>query len=602
MKLIVSIKNNYLLLLILLLAAALRLYHVDFQSPWLDEVLTMNAANPDKTFSELYDHVMFWEYIPHLFFYLNHILFEIFGYTTLVGRVLSALIGVAGVYAIYLLGWEAYSKRTGLIAALLVSVNIFHIAYSQEMRPYGMLFLFSILSFYRLLVLLRTPTLKNAVYYGIFTGLIVHAHFFGLITIFAQCLILLFFVIISVRSNRIKFLKVSAVGGVVALLVCVPVIEAFIRVSGVEAFWLPKPTETVYGDMFKEFFGRAEVLLFIIYIVIVYYSITLFREKLTRIKYEEVVQNKLVLGGIVFFVWLFTSLTIPLLKSHLDIPMIVIRYFINILPVLILAISMGMSLIKNALIKGIVVFSFVSFSLIDIVVVKDYYNTITKTQFRELSAAIKERNPDNSTIVAHWQWIFDYYFDRVEVGSLEDYVVGLRKGTTDKKSFWYADGNSRTFTLSPEGQYYINQNFIAKEKLEFYDAWAIYYVPKELLGVTGKYDSAEIEFHVDTFESSSNVIKMQGWGFLKDSDTNGSHRDVVLIGLDNKVHRLPTTRTERPDVSTFYNNPKLHHTGYVVDTSIAFLPKGQYNVGIHILNKETGKEGLVITDKKVNVH
>ena len=127
------IKNNQWLLLILSFATFLRLYRVDFQSIWLDEILTMNDANPKLTLKEFYDGIMFWEFIPHLYFLLVKFLFEIFGYTTIVARVFSAFIGIVGVYSMYLLAKEIFNKNAGLIAAALLTVNIFHISFSASL-------------------------------------------------------------------------------------------------------------------------------------------------------------------------------------------------------------------------------------------------------------------------------------------------------------------------------------------------------------------------------------------------------------------------------------------------------------------------------------
>ena len=64
------IKNNQWLLLILSFAAFLRLYRVDFQSIWLDEIHTMNESNPETKLSELYDAIMTGEQMPPLYFYI----------------------------------------------------------------------------------------------------------------------------------------------------------------------------------------------------------------------------------------------------------------------------------------------------------------------------------------------------------------------------------------------------------------------------------------------------------------------------------------------------------------------------------------------------
>src|SRR5690606_28990763 len=141
----------------------------------------------------------------------------IFGYTAFAARLLSAVIGVVGIYGMFLLGREFYGRRAGLIAALLTCLNFFHLLYSQEVRPYGLFFAFAAFSFYRLSVLIRNPGYKNAVFYGIFAGLMVNAHLMGLLAVFAQFLILLFFLIKSPPSSRKRFFICSFIGGFLAM-------------------------------------------------------------------------------------------------------------------------------------------------------------------------------------------------------------------------------------------------------------------------------------------------------------------------------------------------------------------------------------------------
>ena len=354
MKIINWFKQNYLLTLILILAAFLRIYKADFQSIAIDEILSMNNSDPSLTLKQLYDSVLFWEYLPHLYFYLLRIVFEIFGFTTMVGRMFSAFIGVVGVYAIYLLGKEIFNKRAGLIAALLLSINYFHIFYSQEIRLYGMLFLFSTLSFYRLVIFIRKNTLKNAFYYGIFTGLIINAHFFGFITIFAQCLILLFFIIKSAPKERKKLFLNSLIAALAAVLIILPGYAAIIRMLEINSFWLAAPTADVYATLIKGFFGDSEMVLFGIGVIFISYFIAVFNQK-EKDAIEDIQKNNLIFSSIILFTWLVISLLLPLLKSHLDVSMIINRYFISVVAVLIIAFAIGVEIIKNNTIKTMVI-------------------------------------------------------------------------------------------------------------------------------------------------------------------------------------------------------------------------------------------------------
>jgi len=481
MKILNWITKKSWLFFILFVAIGLRFYHLDFQSFWLDEVLTMNDTDPKLTFSQFYDSVLFWEAFPHLYFFLLKYFLLFFGYTTMVARIFSAIIGVFGVYSIYLLGKELFNKRTGQIAALLLSVSIYHISYSQEARPYGMLFLFTVLSFYRLVILIKKPNYRNAIYFGIFSGLMINSHFFGFLTILSQGIILLLFFLKTPFHNKKTLFKSLFVSAIIIFLLILPTYEPLLQILKIKTFWIPIPNENSLTSMFKEFFGNSEVLIFIIFVLIIHYFIQLFIQKKKTNTLEEIISNKKVFSFIILFIWFFISLIIPLIKSYLDVSMILTRYFINILPVFFIVIAISIELIKNKIIKNTVIFTFFIFSLLDLFIIKEYYHKPSKCQMRELTNEIKEKNTDNSKIVVYYSWVFSYFFQenpeiKMENYSLEDYIVGMKNNSIDKTSFWYANVNP--YNLREEEEKYLVDNFICQEKIEYFDAWAYYYVPK----------------------------------------------------------------------------------------------------------------------------
>ena len=135
MKILETIKNNYILSFILFLSLILRFYHLDFQSIWLDEIHTMNESNPNISLSELYSAIQTGEQMPPLYFYILYFIFKIFGYTTFVARFFSAVLGVISIYALYVFSKEVFNKKVALISSFLLSINSFHLYYSQEARP-----------------------------------------------------------------------------------------------------------------------------------------------------------------------------------------------------------------------------------------------------------------------------------------------------------------------------------------------------------------------------------------------------------------------------------------------------------------------------------
>ena len=92
MNLINTLKNNKWLVIILVVSAFLRIFKLDFQSVWLDEIHSLSEANPNFSFSELYSSLLTAEPHPPLYFVLVQLFFKIFGYTSFVLRFFSFLV------------------------------------------------------------------------------------------------------------------------------------------------------------------------------------------------------------------------------------------------------------------------------------------------------------------------------------------------------------------------------------------------------------------------------------------------------------------------------------------------------------------------------
>src|SRR6476660_3863085 len=242
MRIVSNFRQNYLLVCLLALGAFLRLYHLDFQSVWLDEINTLNDANPDFTLSEVFASVAKYDLHPPLYFFVIHFLFKLFGYTAFVARLFSVGCGIAAIFAMYNLGKELINRQVGLIAAALLCVNAYQIDYSQEARPYMMFCLFAILSFSYLARFIKIPTRRHAVLYGVFTSLMLYGHLFGLFTLVGQVAVILFFVGVSKPQARKSFLVNAVIAGGVAFVLFIPSAKSFYAATLVNEFWIPKPT------------------------------------------------------------------------------------------------------------------------------------------------------------------------------------------------------------------------------------------------------------------------------------------------------------------------------------------------------------------------
>ena len=133
------------LALVLVLAAGLRFYALDGQSLWNDEGTSIALAGRSLqqiTLSAAADiH-------PPLYHYLLHGWLRLWGTSAVAARSLSALLGLALVALVYLLGRRLFGASTGLTAGLLAALSSYQVYYAQEARMYMLLATLGAVSMY----------------------------------------------------------------------------------------------------------------------------------------------------------------------------------------------------------------------------------------------------------------------------------------------------------------------------------------------------------------------------------------------------------------------------------------------------------------------
>ncbi|MDQ7035535.1 MAG: glycosyltransferase family 39 protein [Anaerolineae bacterium] len=128
---------NLPLLAILTLALMLRLLSLADHSLWYDEAFSVLFAQSDVS-TMLSGTVNAVEH-PLLYYLSLKGWMIFFGDTAFAVRLWSVTTGVATIGMMYLIGRDLFSKKTGLVAAFIVTVAPFHLQYSQETRMYSLL-------------------------------------------------------------------------------------------------------------------------------------------------------------------------------------------------------------------------------------------------------------------------------------------------------------------------------------------------------------------------------------------------------------------------------------------------------------------------------
>lgn len=173
-----------LLLSILLLSMALRLYQLDADSLWLDEVYTATTSQLDTV--SILKFVAEDDVHPPLHYVVTHSFVALLGKSDFVIRLPSALFGAASVVLAYKLGELLWTTKEGLLGALLTTLNTYLVHYSQEARQYALMVFFVLLSLILLILALRRGRIGYWLGFAICTSLALYNHYFSILALPAQ--------------------------------------------------------------------------------------------------------------------------------------------------------------------------------------------------------------------------------------------------------------------------------------------------------------------------------------------------------------------------------------------------------------------------------
>lgn len=504
-----KINLNFILIAILFLAAFLRFYQLSFQGVWLDEIHTLKEADPNLSFKELHELIMWREGIPHFYFILVRIFGIIFTHSLFSIRLLSVVTGILAVYSIYLLGKEMKSKQLGYIAAFLLALQPFHIEYSQEGRSYSLLVLFVIISFYRLVLFLKESNLKNAIFLGIFLGLITNAHPIGIVNVISVFLIIFVcFFFIKDKKEKVKYFKNTFISGITTLGVFFPVYQIVAKVSDIQSFWVQKPSFDYVIQVLTNLSGGIIVF----YLVLLSFVLVLVKTINSFVKIKEKVESKNdFINGLIIFNWIVFFFLFILMKSLGEASIFLNRYLISLVPGFVLLLALAIENIKIKYIKHSIVLLISVLFMYVLLVEKKYYSTNVKAQFNEISEQVKKENKNNEVVISNWGWLLSYFLDRnneiknVYEKNLDLYINDVKTNSVIQENFWYVDGNSRPYSVTPETQAFLDKNYVLEKSIDLQDCWAKHYIsdkPVDLSKTTLKLN----QFKNAQYDGSGNLM------------------------------------------------------------------------------------------------
>lgn len=173
-------KIFWLMLFIIVLGTILRLLFIDKSDGlWNDEYLSWQIASiplGKKFVHEIVSQC----HMPFYYLYLKFFI-HFFGNSDLILRLTSVPVGLLSIIVMYFVGKELKDEKLGILTAAFTSLSSFLIYFSQEVRFYELLFLFSSLSLLYTIKLCKNQNKQNAILYIISNLFIILTHTLGFV-------------------------------------------------------------------------------------------------------------------------------------------------------------------------------------------------------------------------------------------------------------------------------------------------------------------------------------------------------------------------------------------------------------------------------------
>ena len=394
----------------------LRFIQINFESYWLDEMVSFWIADPNISFKQTIFRNSYISQSPPLFDLILKYFFSVFNYDPYTGRYLNLILGIISIPLITLLSLNIKKDYSFLLTLFLVSTNIYLIKYSQETRPYILVFVLSTLNiilYYKLNSNIENYLKKIFLIFGFITISILNysAHPFALIILFSQIFHSLFLKIFHKKNFKLFF------GLFITIIFCYLLgnYKYLIEQLSYKEYFLTHENWKFYINYyFSRFFGSK--IMGLIYLTVLIFLIFKFKKKI--FSYE----NKYFF----LFILLIFSYIIPLLYGILKTPVLTDRYIIFVLIPIFLLIS---NLIFEIKLKKLRIF--LIFFLLIPTIVNNYieikHREIAKPEFDLFFEEIKGKNVNNFKVLGD---------DKIVI-LIENYIKNL--SNFNKKEYQFID-------------------------------------------------------------------------------------------------------------------------------------------------------------------
>ncbi len=363
---------------IILFGLLLRGYNINFNDFWSDEMVTFYLSNPNLNFLEtiklIFESNMMITYEIMLKFFHN-----IFGYNFEYSRYLTLFLSIISIFYFYKLIKNNKNYHSALLGAILLSINIYHIRYSIELRSYMLTFLLSIILLNLIFFQGKIREFKNFFsYFFIFiiSFFMLFSHAFSIIVLISInfYILLLWIIKKNVKKNNIFLFLSTSISSLLFLLIY------FNNISHTPS-WMTELKGSFFTNYyFSSFFGSR--ILGLLHLIILIYLITIqFNKVFKKFNIE-----------LFLIILLLLTYIIPITYSLIFEPILIDRYiFFVLIPILYLISSLSFDL-KNIYKK---------YTFIFLLVVPSFLNHFTENTFKQFYTNIHPSKPEVGKSLEH---------------------------------------------------------------------------------------------------------------------------------------------------------------------------------------------------------
>jgi mannosyltransferase len=388
---------------LIIIGTFLRLYHLDFNSFWLDEAAT--HVFTQQSIGEYWQLLSsLGEVHPPLFYLVEKIILP-FGTSEFLYRLFPAIFGILTIPLFYIIGKKMFGSPVGIIMAALITFSPFHIQYSQDARMYTMLLFITAIALIFYLEAIKSNNLKYWLLFGLASALAIWTHFMAFIIIGTLIIYYIFYLVKEKKSPKNLIFSIVVIGVLLSPLIFIIKGVFFNRIGSA-------PTWGYTGDLFIVksiivLFSNNPISFFFFAILFCLGTVWLFFELREK------------------FYFIFTIVTISLVTGFfLSYKMpIDPRYFIFLLPFLYAIIaSSSLPFLQKASEKTVIAIFIVLCICVWSTQLYGYYCTPINEDWRAASAFIKNTARTNDIIILmpdYNQVPFNFYYNNSTYGTIQ---------------------------------------------------------------------------------------------------------------------------------------------------------------------------------------